>query len=116
MARDLKKLSMFESHEAALLAMRKLNGTILEKIRYGEMIYRLSRRPKFHIPRKSLIVVTDVARAHPKDVEFILKQAKRAQAKVLFVERNWSRSVPMQHAKSMRPGEVRRFRGPEQNP
>ena len=114
MARDLKKLSMYESHEAALLAMRKLNGTILQKIHYGEMIYRLSRRPKFRIPRKSLIVITDVAQAHPKDVKFILTKAKRAKAKVLFVERDWSRSVLMQHAKSMRPGAVSRFSGPEQ--
>ena len=94
--------------------MRKLNGTILEKIRYGEMIYRLSCRPKFRIPRKSLIVITDVAQAHPKDVKFILAKAKRAKAKVLFVERDWSRSVLMQHAKSMRPGAVSRFSGPEQ--
>ena len=116
MVRDLKKMSIFASHEAAILAMLKLNGSIAQKIRYGEHVFRQSRKPKFRIPKKALIIVRDVEEANPKDLQFIMAKAKRARAKILLVEREWSRSVLVQQAKTMRAGECRRVQRPEQSP
>ena len=113
MVRDLKKLPYLQAQEAAFLGMFKLNGTLEQKLRYGEFIYRQSRKPKFRIPRKSLIVVTAVEEARPRDVKFLLAKAKRAKAKVIFVEREWSRSVLMEQAKTMKPGEARHLHTPE---
>ena len=74
-----------------------------------------SRKAKFRIPRKSLVVVRDVGQADPKDVAFLLKKAERAKAKVLFVEREHSRFALLQVAKTMRPGEHRHFPANEMN-
>lgn len=113
MVRDLKPLPMVESHKAAILAMLKLNGTLDQKLRYGEYVYRQSRKAKFRVPRKSLLVIRDVGSANPKDVAFLLKKAGRAKAKVLFVEREHSRFALLQAATPMKPGEARHFPGPE---
>lgn len=113
MVRDLKPLSMVESHKAAITAMLKLNGTLDHKLRYGEHVYRQSRKAKFRVPRKSLVVVRDVGSANPKDVTFLLKKAERAKAKVLFVEREHTRFALLQAAKSMKPGEHRHHPSPE---
>ncbi len=115
MVRDLKPLPMVESHKAAILAMLKLNGTLDQKLRYGEHVYRQSRTAKFRVPRKSLLVIRDVGSANPKDVAFLLKRAKRAKAKVLFVERDHPRLALLQAAESMRPGGRRHYSAPEMN-
>ena len=116
MVRDLKKLPILESHKVALSAMVKLNGSLDQKLRYGEAVFRRCRRPKFRIPRNALIVVRDVASADPKDLRFLMKKAERANAKILLVERDYSRSALVNHARSMRPGECRRIRTPRQTP
>ena len=113
--RDLKPRSMLDSHKAAITAMLKLNGTLEQKFRYGECVYRQSRKAKFRVPRKSLVVVRDVGRADPNDVAFLLKTAKRAKAKVLFVEQEHSRFALLQMAKAMKPGEHRQFPANEMN-
>lgn len=113
MVRDLKKLPRLEAHQAAIAGMFKLNGSLEQKLRYGEFIYRQSRKPKFRIPRKSLIVVSAVEEARPRDVQFLIAKAKRAKAKVIFVERDWSRSVLMERSKTMQPGETRHLHTPE---
>lgn len=109
MVRDLKPLGMIESHKAAITAMLKLNGTLEQKLRYGEYVYRQSRKAKFRVPRKSLIVVRDAGSANPKDLNFLLRKAERAKAKTIFVEREHSKFALMQVAKSMKPGEHRHF-------
>jgi hypothetical protein len=109
MVRDLKPLSMVESHKTAITAMLKLNGTLEQKLRYGEYVYRQSRKAKFRIPKKSLIVIRDVGQANPKDVNFLLRKAERAKAKTIFVENEHSKFALMQVAKSMKPGEHLHF-------
>jgi len=116
MVRDLKKLSRYESHQTALQAMLKLNGTLNEKLRYGESVYRRCRKPKFRVPKRSLIIVRDVGQANPKDVRFLMAKVARARAKILFVEQDWPRSVVVKQAQAMRPGEGRHFQSPEQKP
>jgi hypothetical protein len=113
MVRDLKPLGVIDSHKAAITAMLKLNGTLEQKLRYGEYVYRQSRKAKFRIPRKSLIVIRDAGLANPKDVNFLLRKAERAKAKTLFVEREHSKFALMQIAKSMKPGEHRHFHDQE---
>jgi len=115
MVRDLKPLGVIDSHKAAIAAMLKLNGTLEQKLRYGEYVYRQSRKAKFRIPRKSLVVIRDVGQANPKDVNFLLRKAERAKAKTLFVEREHSKFALMQMAKSMKPGEHRHFQAQEMN-
>jgi hypothetical protein len=114
MVRDLKPLTRFEAHKAAVMGMIKLNGTLQQKLHYGEYIYRQSRKPKFRVPKKSLIVIRDVWSANPKDVQFLLFKAKQAKAKTILVERQHSRSQLLQFAKSMKPGEHRHFHQFEQ--
>ena len=115
MVRDLKPLGRVDSHKAAITAMLKLNGTLEQKLRYGEYVYRQSRKAKFRVPRKSLIVIRDAGKANPKDVNFLLRKAERAKAKTIFVEREHSKFALMQMAKSMKPGEHRRFQTQDMN-
>lgn len=112
MVRDLKPLSVMESHKAAIRAMCKLNGSLERKLNYAEHVYRMSRKPKYRIPKKCLIVVRDVGSANPKDVAFLLEKAERAKAKTLFVDRDASRSELLKAARSMKPGEHRHYSGP----
>jgi hypothetical protein len=116
MVRDLKPLSVIDSHKAAIGAMLKLNGTLDQKLAYGQFVYRAARKAKFRIPRKSLIVVRDVGHADPKDVAFLLRKAGRAKAKTIFVDREHSRFSLLRAAKSMRPGEHKHFPGPDLKP
>jgi hypothetical protein len=113
MVRDLKPLPWLDAQKAAILAMLKLNGTLDQKLRYGEHVYRQSRKAKFRVPRKALIVIRDASSADPRDLTFLLRKAKRAKAKTIFVEREYSRFALLQAAKSMKPGEQRHFYGPE---
>ncbi|MFO0936215.1 MAG: relaxase domain-containing protein [Gemmataceae bacterium] len=113
MVRDLKPLTVMESHKAAILAMLKLNGSLDQKLRYGEYVYRQSRKAKFRVPRNALIVIRDVGQAHPKDVTFLLRKAERAKAKTIFVDRDVPRSLLVQAAKSMKPGEAKHYAAPE---
>jgi hypothetical protein len=113
MVRDLKPLGVIESHKAAIAAMLKLNGTLDQKLRYGEYVYRQSRKAKFRIPRKCLIVIRDAGAANPKDVNFLLRKAEQAKAKTIFVEQEHSRFALLQMAKAMRPGERRHFQSQE---
>jgi hypothetical protein len=113
MVRDLKPLGMIESHKAAIMAMLKLNGTLEQKLRYGEYVYRQSRKAKFRIPRKSLIVIRDWGKANPKDLNFLLRKAERAKAKTIFVDQAHTKFALMQAAKSMKAGEHRYFHAPE---
>lgn len=109
MVRDLKPLGVIDSHKAAITAMLKLNGTLEQKLRYGEYVYRQSRKAKYRVPRKSLIIIRDAALANPKDLNFLLRKAERAKAKTIFVEQEHSRIALMQMAKTMKPGEHRHF-------
>jgi hypothetical protein len=113
MVRDLKPLSRLEAHKAAAQAMLKFNGGLTERLQYGEHVYRQSRRAKFRIPRGSLIVIRDVEAARRKDLDVLLQKARRAKAKVLFVDRNYRRSILVSHARSLRNGEHRHVHGPE---
>lgn len=113
MVRDLKPLGVIDSHKAAISAMLKLNGTLEQKLRYGEYVYRQSRKAKYRIPRKSLIVVRDAAAANLKDLNFLLRKAERAKAKTIFVEQEHSRFALLQMAKTMKPGEHRHFQTQE---
>ena len=116
LVRDLSKLPYFEAHRSALRAMAKSNGNLVQKLEHGERIYARARQPKFRIPRQALIVVRDVEAANPRDVKFLLAKAAKADARVLFVEGQWSRSVLRGYAKTMRPGACHRVRGSEQKP
>ncbi|MFO0847109.1 MAG: relaxase domain-containing protein [Gemmataceae bacterium] len=113
MVRDLKPLPWLDAQKAAIAAMLKLNGSFDQKLRYGEHVYRQSRRAKFRVPRKCLVVVTAVGAANPRDVAFLLKKAERAKAKVLFVDREHSRLALLRAARSMKPGDHRPFPTPE---
>jgi len=116
MARDLKKQSRLESHRQAFRAMAKLHGrSLLDRLNYGEHVYRRCRQPKLRVPKKSLVVISDVGAANPKDVELILRRAARAKAKVILVERDLRRADLVQFARTMRPGQAQRYHPPAQS-
>lgn len=107
--RDLKPQSRWESHLTAVRAMVRYNGNLDQKLAYGEHVYRQCRRPKFKIPKKSLVVIRDVESAHPGDVAFLRKKAKRAKARVLLVDREWSRTELVKAAKQAPAGQTTRI-------
>jgi hypothetical protein len=109
MVRDLKPLPRLDAHKAAIAAMFRLNGTLDQKPRYGEAVYRQARTPKLRVPRRSLVVVRGAGRADPGDLAFLLRTAERAKAKTLFVESSHSRSALLRAAQSVRAGEHRRL-------
>lgn len=113
LARDLRKRTVFEAHQAALQATLKLNANFERKLQYGEYVYRMSRKPRARIPRKSLLVIRDVHAANPNDVQFLIEKAKRAKAKIVLVDCEWPRAALVEQAKSMRPGERKHLPNPE---
>ena len=116
LVRDLSKLPYFESHRTAMKAIFKSNGNLVQKLEQGERAYARCRTPKFRIPRQALIIVRDVEKANPRDVRFLVAKAAKADARVLLVEGQWSRSVLKGYAKTMRPGACHRIRQSEQKP
>ena len=115
LVRDLQPRTRRESHRAAVRAMFRWRGSLQDKLRHAEMVYRKSRRPKRKIPRRSLIVIRGISSARPKDVTILLRLAKRAKAKTVIVDRTHSKSVLRQAAREVRPGETRYYSEPERS-
>lgn len=116
LVRDLSKLPYFEAHRTAFRAMVRSSGNPVQRLEQGERAYARARKPKFRIPRLALIIVRDVEAANPRDVKFLVAKAAKADARVLLVEGQWSRSVLKGYAKTMRPGACHRLRASEQKP